>query len=57
MVVSELCSKFCPGNSIGSIMGSSVGVLPISSGASKATRSIEHLLPVRALSDIKHLLH
>jgi hypothetical protein len=57
MVVSELCSKLCLGDIIGSIMGRSVGVPPISSGASKTTRSIDHLLPIRALSDIKHLLH
>jgi hypothetical protein len=57
MVVSELCSKFSLSNSIGSIMGSSVGVPPISSEANETTRSIEYLLPIRALSDIKHLLH
>jgi hypothetical protein len=57
MVVSELCRKFCPGDSVGISMGSNVGVPPISSRASKMTLSVEHLLLVIALSDIKHIFH
>jgi hypothetical protein len=38
-------------------VGSSVRIPPISSMTSKTTRSIENLLPVRALSNIQHLLH
>jgi hypothetical protein len=57
MVVSQLCSKFCLGDSVGISLGSNVGVPLISSGASKTTRSVEHLLLVIALSDIKHFFH
>jgi hypothetical protein len=57
MIVSELSSKLCPCDSISSIVGSSVGIPPINSRTSQTTRSIENLLPVRALCNDQHLLH
>jgi hypothetical protein len=57
MIISELSRKLRPCDSISSIVGSSVGIAPINSRTSKMTRSIENLLPVRALTNIQHLLH
>jgi hypothetical protein len=57
MKVSELSSKFRLGDSISSIVGSSVGIPPISSKTSQTSRSIEDLLLVRALCNNQHLLH
>jgi hypothetical protein len=57
MIISELSSKFRLGDSISSIVGSSVRIPPISSRTGKTTRSIDNLLPVRALCNNQHLLH
>jgi hypothetical protein len=57
MIVSELSSKFRPCDIINNIMGSSVRIPSISSRTSQTTRSIEILLPVRALGENQHLLH
>jgi hypothetical protein len=57
VIVSELSSKLCLGDSISSIVDSGVRIPPISSRTSKTTRSIENLLPVRALCNNQHLLH
>jgi hypothetical protein len=57
MIVSELCGELCPGDIIGSIMSSNVRIPPISIRTIKMTRSIKHLLLVRALGDIQYLLH
>jgi hypothetical protein len=57
MIVSELNRKFRPCDSINNIVGGSVRIPPISSRTSQMARSIEELLPVKALGSNQHLLH
>jgi hypothetical protein len=57
MIVPEMCRKFCLDNSVSNSMGSTVGVPPVSSGASEATRCVEHLLPISTLNNVEHLIH
>jgi hypothetical protein len=57
MLIPELSGKFCLGDCVDGNMSSAVRIPPIRSGAGKATRCIQHLLSVRALSYVEHLVH
>jgi hypothetical protein len=55
VIVPELFREFCLG--ISGSMGRTVGVPPVGTGASEATRCVKNLLPISTLSNVEHFIH
>jgi hypothetical protein len=57
MIIPKIRIKLYPCDDVRSGVSSTIRVPPVCSGASEATRCIEDLLLVGALSKVEHFLH
>jgi hypothetical protein len=57
MIIPKISGKLCPCDEVNDGVTNTIRIPSVCSEANEATRCIEDLLPVGALSDVKHFIH